>query len=375
VYYLFVRPLLKKSDETFSVVERGILLGLLAGYTIHNLFVFDNIVSYIFYGVILAYIHARVGVTIPSFEKKKVDMQIVEHIITPVVIVACVGIIYIVNVPNMLAAGDVINAFRTNNPEEMLRAFDTALSRNTFAKQEIREQLTQKGQAMLQAPEVSEEIKSKISARIEAELLKQIEEKPGDARIHVFISSFYRSTNQIDKAREQLAIARALSPRKQVIIFEQGYVELQAGQYDAAVQLFKEAYDLGTQFSDVRINYAVSALYAGKLGLLDELIQTDEDKRAFALSDLAVRAVYQAKMYPKLIEMLTIQSNENPQDTQIRTSLAFVLNESGDSDGAIAALTKAGEDIPTFEKEAQRFIATIMAEKAGTKVKPNTKVQ
>lgn len=375
VYYLFVRPLIQKGDETFSVVERGILLGLLAGYTIHNLFVFDNIVSYIFYGVLLGYIQARVGVPIPSFEKKKIDINIIEQIFTPVVVVAFVGIIYFVNVSNMLAAGDVINAFRTEKPEEMMHWFDVALSRNTFAKQEIREQLTQRGQGLLQLAEVSDETKTQVSARIETELLKQIEEKPGDARLHVFISSFYRSTNQLDKAREQLAIARSLSPNKQVIIFEQGYVELQSGKYEDATTLFKEAYDLGPQFVDSRVNYAMSAVYAGKLGLLNELIQTDAEKREFALNQMAIQAVYNAKMYPKLIEMLKTQVAERPGDKQIRTSLAYVLNESGDSDGAIEVLTQAITDIPDFEKDAQSFIASIIAQKAGTTSKPTVKVQ
>lgn len=61
-------------------------------------------------------------------------------------------------------------------------------------------------------------MKQKAFARVEEELLKQATEKPGDARIHVFIASFYRSTNQLEKAIEQLAIARSLSPNKQLII-------------------------------------------------------------------------------------------------------------------------------------------------------------
>lgn len=372
IYYLFVRPLMRKDDETFTVVERGLLLGLLAGYAIHNMFVFDNIVSYIFYGTILAFIHARVSRPIPSVEKKKIDVRVIEQIFTPIIAIACVAIVYVVNIPNIQASGDIIMAFRTNDPTEMLKWFDTALSRNTFAKQEIREQLTQRGQTILQSKDASEEIKKKISERIETELLKEIAEKPDDARVRVFISSFYRATGQVDKAREQLKIARTLSPHKQVIIFEQGYTELQAAKYDDAVVLFKEAYDLGPQFMESRVNYALSAVYAGKLGLLDELIVTDEQKRAFADNQYAVQAVYQAKMYPKLIEMLTMQMEAKPQDTQVRTSLAYVLNESGDTDGAIASLNKAKEDIPSFKDQANQFIASILNEK---KVKPTIKVQ
>jgi O-antigen ligase len=57
VYYLFIQPFRKGAPETFTVIERGILLGLLAGYFTHNFVVFDNIVSYIFFAITLGLIH------------------------------------------------------------------------------------------------------------------------------------------------------------------------------------------------------------------------------------------------------------------------------------------------------------------------------
>ena len=366
VYYLLIRPLMRPEEEQFTVVERGLLLGLLAGYMIHNFVVFDNIVSYIFYATILAFIHSRVARPVSAVQEKKLDTRLIEQIAAPLVVVAFAGIIYVVNVPNIRAAEDIITAFRATSAEETYKWFDAALAHNTFGKQEIREQLTQRGQAIIQSETIPEETKQKFRERIESELLKQIEEKPGDARIHVFISSFYRSAGEVEKAREQLAIARALSPRKQVIIFEQAYTELQSGQYEKAVAFFKEAYDLGPQFMDSRINYAVGALYAGQLGLVDELIATEEQKRAFAQSQMAVQAVYQAKMYPRLVEMLTIQMETKPGDKQVRTSLAYVLNEMGDTKGAIAVLEQAAKDIPEFAPEAQQFIASITGEQPET---------
>ncbi len=360
IYYLFFRPLFKKEDETFSVVERGVVIGLLAGYLIHNIFVFDNIVSYIFYGTILAYIHSRVGTSIPSISMRKIDTRIVEQIVAPIVLVSVCVVVYIVNVPGIQASKDLIQAFRTNNPEEMLKWFDTALAHNSFGNQEIREQMTQKVQNIIRTPEVSEEIKQKAFKQVETELLKQIEEKPGDARVHVFISSFYRMTNNTDQAIEQLAIARKLSPNKQLIIFEQGLAELQKNEYEKATELFKEAYDLAPQFTEPRVYYAMSAIYSGQLGVVDELIQTEEQKNAFAQNEFAVQAAYKAKMYPLLKDMFARQITLRPTDSQARVNLAYILNESGDAAAAVESLTKAGEDIPSFKKQADEFIASIV---------------
>lgn len=360
VYYLFVKPLFK-TDETFTVVERGVLLGLLAGYLIHNIFVFDNIVSYVFYGTILAYIHSRVGVTIPSVFTRKIDVRIIEQIVAPVVVVSLCVVVYMVNVPGIKAANDIIDAFRTKDPEVMLTWFDTALARNSFGNQEIREQMTQRVQGVLQTPEISEEIKQKAFTRVESELLKQIEEKPGDARVEVFAASFYRMTGNTDKAIEHLALARELSPNKQLIIFEQGFAQLQKENYPEATAFFKEAYELDTQFAEPRVYYAMSAIHNGQLGLVDELIQTEEQKNAFATNEYAIQSAYKAKMYTLLKDMFARQIAQKPDEVQARTNLAFILNESGDAPAAIAVLTKAGEEIPSFKDQADKFIGSIVA--------------
>ncbi|MCF7815416.1 MAG: O-antigen ligase family protein [Candidatus Pacebacteria bacterium] len=366
VYYLFFRPLFKKDDEAFTVVERGVLLGILAGYTVHNLFVFDNIVSYVFYGTILAYIHSRTSTGIPALERWKIDVRVVEQVVVPVMTILLVITVYFVNVPAIQASKDIINAFRAKDPNEMLKNFDIALARNSFGNQEIREQLTQRAQSVFQDPNAPEALKQKTFKRVEEELQKQIEEKPNDARVEVFISSFYRMTNNLDQAVTHLEKARSLSPRKQLIIFEQGTVALQKQEFEKATEFFKEAYELGPQFIESRVYYATALVYGGQLGLVGDLIQTEEQKNAFAVNENAVRAVYQAKMYPMLKDMFARQIVLNPNNGQVRTNLAYVLSETGDTAGAIDVLTKAGEDIPSFKEQADQFIATIKNEDPAT---------
>lgn len=363
LYYLFYRPL-RQNDESFTVLERAILIGLLAGYTFHNIFVFDNIISYIFYGTILAFIHARIAREVKGVQAWKADVRVVEQVIAPVVGIALVLVVYFVNVPGILAAGDIIQAFSltAKSPEEALKKFDLALSRNSFGNQEIREQMTRQGQSVMQSTEASDAVKQKFFTRIEEELIKQTKESPNDARAFVFISSFYRMAGKTDLAIEQLKRARELSPNKQQIIFEQGFAYLQKKEYETATGYFKEAYDLDPTYMDARMYYAVGALYSEKFDLVAELISTPEQKLAFARNDLAIQAAYAVKQYDSLIEMLKVRIADKPDDAQQRASLAFVLNESGDKDGAVEVLNKAGEDIPSFKEQANQYIASILME-------------
>ena len=145
LYYLIIHPFREKK-ESFTVIERGVLIGLLAGYTFHNLFVFDNIISYLFYGTILALIHARVSSEMKGVDLAKFDTRVIEQVWTPVVGVVLVAVLYFVNVPGIQAAGDIIDAFSAKSPDMMLAQFEEALDRKSFASQEIREQMTRQAQ-------------------------------------------------------------------------------------------------------------------------------------------------------------------------------------------------------------------------------------
>ena len=51
--------LLWKKRNVLGITDAALLVGLLAGYFFQGLFVFDNLISYIFFYTVLAYIHSR----------------------------------------------------------------------------------------------------------------------------------------------------------------------------------------------------------------------------------------------------------------------------------------------------------------------------
>jgi len=361
LYYLGIRPL-RTPDQSFTLAERGVLIGLLVGYLIHNTFVFDNIVSYIFYGTILALVHARAGRPIEAIMSWKGSERVLEQIVTPVVLVVLVIVVYTVNVPGIKAAGDIIDAFRTSVPSEMIAGFERALSRNSFGNQEIREQMTRKAQEVIFSGTLKEDERVELINKVETELRTQIEEKPGDARAHVFIASFYRSLGTqeyLDKAVIELERARELSPKKQQIIFEQGLTYMQKQNFERSYEYFKEAYELDTTYTEARVFYAMSGVATGRYGLIDEMITDEGSRTMFNTNDLVVQTAYSAKQFPILKDIFQYRIDKNPEDPQLRTNLAYILNESGDTAGAIEVLEKAAADIPTFKAQADDFIKQI----------------
>ncbi|PIR86075.1 hypothetical protein COU14_01115 [Candidatus Kaiserbacteria bacterium CG10_big_fil_rev_8_21_14_0_10_44_10] len=358
-------------ESTFSVQEQALILGLLAAYMFHNLFVFDNLASWIFYAVVLALVHSRVSQPIKVMEDFSVDRGSWERITLPSVVIAVGAVIYFVNVPGILAAKDIINAYRTQNAEEILSNFELAFSRGTFAEQEVVEQLTQVSSRTAGAVSTSAEDKALVRAKVEERMKDLIAEKPNEARLHVILGGFYRSIGDLDQAMNQLNIAHELSPRKQAIIEEQAIVLLMAGRNDEAVQYFKRSYELDQDNSKGRVYYAIGALYAGDEELFTGLIDFNELKMREGPSEsisreriwsslihepFALQAAYQMKNYELLTYILSERVKLYPDEPELRTNLAASYYEQGDTEKAIEVLEQAIIDIPSFRAEAESLI-------------------
>jgi tetratricopeptide (TPR) repeat protein len=361
-FYLVIKPI-RNPDQSFTVMERAVLVGLIVGYVTHNLVVFDNIVSYIFFGTIIAFIHSRVGTPIPKLMAFKMPSVLVTQIGLPVMVIAAGAVVYFVNIPSMQAAGDVIVAFQGKTLEARYEGFDLALSRGSFAKQELVEQLAQQAMGIAQTTEgIDPAMKEKFMTRAEAELLQLAKEKPGDARLHVFLASYYRATGDVEKAKEQMAIARELSPQKQAIILQQGAIELSLGNNEGARDFFKDAYESDTTNDEAKEYYIASLFFTKEPAAAQTLIEesTPEFKNRLAASDFVLNAVNSAGEYNTLATLYETRVSADDSSAQNWASLAFVYYQLKQNEKAIETLNRAKVAVPSFAPAAQCFTLNIL---------------
>ncbi len=361
LYYLVISPLRRPDEQTFTVLERGVLIGMLAGYMTHNLVVFDNLISYIFFAVVLALIHSRVGEVIPKIAKVEVDKNLINQFFVPVAAVVVVALIYTLHVPGMQAAGDIIDGYRATAPEARLEAFKQAIDRDSFAHQEITEQISQQAMGMASDPKVTPQVKEEFVQVAEGELNRLVEEKPGDARVHVFFSTFYRSLGNLEKAGEQMDIARELSPRKPSIVMQQAIIKYSQGDVAGARDLFKEAFELDTRNNEALEYYASTLFATGDADGAKALITDDLTFKRFALSDFFVKTVNDAGDTVYLIELYESRVEQKPEIAQNWASLSFLYYQAKDNARAIEVLKTAQEKVPSFSKSAQCFINNMEA--------------
>jgi len=268
LYYLW------KREDVFSTAEQSILFGLLGAYFFHNLFVFDNVVSYVFYVSVLAYVHSRVG---SDMKKHTVSRETISHIVAPMVILLTALTVYAVNVPAMRAGAALIDAFQTPSIEGRTAFFRKALSYDTFGNQEIREQLLQVVPIVYQSEYISDTAKQQFAVFVDGEVKKQVAEKPLDARIHMLAAPFYRIVGVPEQALQHLSVAAQLSPQKPQVYVDTGLTYLQYGALPQAVAALQKAHKLEVRDRSARLYYGLALILSGDMEGYRELTVGYED--------------------------------------------------------------------------------------------------
>jgi len=365
----FARLRSGRTDEKyFSVTEQALILGLLAAYTFHNLFVFDNLASWIFYAVILALVHQRVARPIAVVENYRPNNEIIERMVAPLTILVALVAVYLVNVPSFLAAGDIIATYRASTVDDKLSLFQKALGRGSFADQEITEQFAQSFGPIVSNPELPATKRLEIIGAVDAEFKKLENKKPGDARIHLVHSNFYRMAGDQAKALAELNRALELSPQKSDILEELGLLYVIEGNKEAAVSSLRRAYELDTNNSIARVRLAAALLNNKQTleadVLLDPAVVTKGSDlwHAIASDQLIITIAHQEKRYDLLLRIMTARTEIDPTRTDYRINLAAIYYETGEFAKAIEVLEKAIKDIPSFKTEGQKLIAQIKSE-------------
>ncbi len=372
-YYLVIKPW--QGDETLTVLERMVFVGLIIGYVTHNLVVFDNIISYIFFATLIALIHSRYAKPMAAVESVVVPDLITKQILAPIIVVIGLVVVYFVNIPGMQTASGIIDAFRTADTAERLEEFKRVLEIDSFAKQEVVEQLAQQAIGVVQKQSgVTPELQTEFMNVTETELLKMVEEKPNDARLHVFLASYYRAIGAHDKAVAQLEIARALSPNKQAIIIQQGATVLAMSDFAKARDFFQAAYELDHTNDEAREYYFASLYYVNDAKAANVLLEdaTEDFLNRIAQSSFVITSLGSVGAYDDLSRLYERRVVLNPEDPQNWASLAFGYYQLSSTsklteekvrytNKAIETLERGSQAVPSFAKTATCFTNNIKA--------------
>ncbi len=362
--YVFSLAFVWKS--TLSFIEKSILTGLIVGYAIHNIFVFDNLISYILFFTILGFVHAENGGRAIALLERSDDQSedsivMRDYVFAPVIIIAIFVVIYMVNVRviqvnKLLIAGMV--SCNSNTPTT--KSFVDALNLDQrVANQEIREQLVVCASNIVRGQARSDS-KNEFFGVTVKEIQAQIKETPLDARAYVFAGNFYNSVGDWKGGQPILEKALELSPRKQSIVFELAVNYMNSGKTKEALALIEQAYNDAPDNDTSRVGYASILILNGQEPKAREIFGNDDT----IFTDQRIINVYmKLKQYSKIIDIYKKLIAKDPENIQNYGSLAATYLQNNDKYNAISILKTLGAKFPATKAQSDELIKQIEAGK------------
>lgn len=346
--------------SALGVPEQAALLGLLAAYGFHNMFVFDNIMSGIYFFAILAFAHSFSRKELPGWfflSQPMHDRAIA--IAAPIVAVVVLAGAYQLNAGGLARAQTLISGLQQNQDLGVnIEAYKEALEGGGLGKQEAIEQTLRFASMVASNADATPELREETFAVARDATEAFLANRPNDARIELIYAGFLAQYGQLQEALKHLEIARANSPRKQLVLFQTGLTLLQGGATEAALPHFKEAFDLEPRYDRARILYASALLYAGQQAQADALLK--ERFGTVLVNDQSLLQVYaDTGRLERVVGIWEARVTANPDDAQMHIGLATAHFGTGNIEATIAELELAAQLNPGLAPQVRTLVGQI----------------
>ncbi|MHB1117911.1 MAG: O-antigen ligase family protein [Minisyncoccota bacterium] len=330
-----------RRGSMFSVIEKSIFTGLLAGYFFQNFFVFDNLMSYVMFFSVLAFLESsRKGKPAEGASRKKEitseESLPLDIAVAPMAIVLVLCSLYFVNAKALSANMMLIEALKPQQagPMQNLENFKKVFAYDSFGSAEGREQLVQVTMSVLGAEKIDNTVKQSFVDLTLSEMKEQIDRQPNDARYQFFLGAFFSRLAQynpasFDEAVVYLTKAHELSPQKQAILFELGSVYYNKKDLAKAEEMFRKAYELAPEYIDAENFY--------------------------------VRMLMEGEKYDEVNRVLEAHIKRIPDDADAHVKLSALYFEMGRRAEAVAEIRRAIEIDPAFAEQGAGYIREIEA--------------
>ena len=346
----------KRHGNHFSLAERAVITGLLIGYTIHNIFVFDNITSYLLFFSVISYVNFVVFPTKHTAERKLSEdaETLSRYLFAPVIAIVLIGVVYILIIKPYQASADLINALtpQQTGVNTNLDYFQKALALQTIGVPEIREQFLEIASQVAESSQVADADKIKFVQAAANAMSQQLKDTPHDARYFLFFGSFLDSIGQYQQAIPALETARDNSPEKQTILFALGSGYLLNKRITDAFAVFQKAYQLDPSFGQAKELYAAAAVYAKQPTIVMQLYGT-----VTPLADNIAKAYANIGDFASALKIANGEIASDMNNANHHLLLASIyIKEGNNKAAAIAELKKAETLDPSYASTADSLI-------------------
>lgn len=286
--FVFALMCIFSKRARLTVIEKAVLIGLLAAYFIHNLFVFDNLSSYILFFLLLAYVHDRYthdnAVVHTETKKGSDDLDPVTIAVASaffaLLIVSYVGYKTVYQpyaqnrllIDSMLLANDqskitveMLPKMKKVPMDVVHTNFKKIFDMGHTGETEAYEQLMSVAMSAIASATVSDTTKVDFIELYQARIAYHEEKNAADPRYAYFATNFYDNLGATDQAIVYAKKSYDLSPQKQSFAYNLAILTLKKNDTQGALTLLKKAYEDAPKNSSAFENYIAILLEDAKI--------------------------------------------------------------------------------------------------------------
>jgi O-antigen ligase len=333
LYAVIVYTVIRNTEGRFSTAEQALILGLLATYFVHNVIVFDNLVSYISFFLLFAYVMAPSVAKLVASKKQssKQDNKVVPLLAGFVIAILLSGSAFYAVVWNPYKLNtSIIEMFQLGQKQVTLEQVKEVALRMTapslYGNSEANEQLLTLVSYVVGSAAADSD-KQYFYQLAKSRFDAEIEHDSKNPRQAVLFGSKLIGFGQYAEAIRYYEIGLARTPKKTMLWSELAQVKQAAGDTAGAVAAARISHQLSPRSIDSAV--VLTTIFATKAGG-----GSRED----------IEAVWQK----------TIEANKYSQDSMTK-ELAY-YKRAGDEVGLQKSFLRFSERFPTLAGEAKAFI-------------------
>lgn len=263
--------------DSLSPKTQGVLLGSLAAYLVHILFVFDTLTSYISICLIFGYIvfetHKEKLFILRHEGVDKLRMKLIVGLLCVSFAVLFVSTVYEPSKKNYAIVA--LSVFMSKAPEEVLvEKFEIAFRPALFGNEEALEFMYEHTPKLFVRQDISDETKNNVVKLILNEAERVLSNDPYNPRHPYMLGMFLERLGMHSAAIKMLESAVSLSPNKQSFITGLADAYRSSGDIRTSRTLYERAYKLDER--NVPVKTALSFILYEEL----EGYQKEKNKKA-----------------------------------------------------------------------------------------------
>ncbi|MBI3442963.1 MAG: O-antigen ligase family protein [Candidatus Sungbacteria bacterium] len=369
--------------------EGSVLVALFVSYFFQNIFVFDNLNTYLLFFAFLAYtqylalehtpstssgqaLAARISKS-ENRQSASSDMLFSRGIAVMIALCAVSGVmIYVWSIQPIYQSRALIDALRiaqTQTPvDKLIDQFKLALSYDSFGNTEVREQIGNAARTIVGNPQVNPENQKKFAEFAISELKKEISIPNPDIKHMLFLASIFDRGLQLNpeyagQSEKLLLDTLKLAPNKQIAYFELAQLYVTTNHADRAIEALRKAWQLDTAFTQAGINLEIIGIVTGHKKVIPEVqAKIDHgtlDEQSIYRLGLAYQQIQDyASALPYYEQLVRIR----PDVAQYHATYAALLGYFHRVDEAEAQVREASRLDPNYAKEADQFIKSLRSQ-------------